>query len=165
MSLCSWALLVNRCDSSHSRLPVACQGNRSSAGPGRYGAGRGPGQGGQPSSRRTSTVLPLAACRMSPGRMPLPSIMFSHAALMMCTCGAAARSAPSPEALRPAPAKPSLAPHPVCPAHRSRQTVNDPRAELQRHGRSAHPRMGCSPACSASTDGLLSSLQCRHTQP
>ena len=34
----------------------------------------------------TSTVLPLAACRMSPGRIPRPSIMFSHAAVMMCTC-------------------------------------------------------------------------------
>lgn len=34
----------------------------------------------------TSTVFPLAAWRMSPGRMPLPSIMFSHDAVMMCTC-------------------------------------------------------------------------------
>ena len=34
----------------------------------------------------TSTVFPLAAWRMSPGRMPLPSIMFSQDAVMMCTC-------------------------------------------------------------------------------
>ena len=36
--------------------------------------------------RHTSTVFPLAAWRMSPGRMPLPSIMFSQDAVMMCTC-------------------------------------------------------------------------------
>ena len=34
----------------------------------------------------TSTVFPLAAWRMSPGRMPRPSIMFSQDAVMMCTC-------------------------------------------------------------------------------
>lgn len=36
--------------------------------------------------RPTSTVLPEAAVSTSPGRMPLPSIMFSHEALMMWTC-------------------------------------------------------------------------------
>lgn len=34
----------------------------------------------------TSTVLPLAAVRMSPGRRPWPAIMFSHAATMKLTC-------------------------------------------------------------------------------
>jgi hypothetical protein len=39
----------------------------------------------------TSTVLLLAAVRMSPGRVARPSIMFSHAATMKCTCSAGTR--------------------------------------------------------------------------
>ena len=35
-----------------------------------------------------STVLPLDAVGTSLGSIPLPSIMFSHAAMMKCTCQA-----------------------------------------------------------------------------